>query len=296
MKKQRPRFAPLLPVRLTHITTADGIDLAGVVVEPRGKKKVALIWLHGLTSSFDSGQTLMRELSRACVRQGVGYFKFNTRGHHIAVSGGSRLIGAGFENFNDCTKDIRAVIALAHRRGYQRVILAGHSTGANKVLWYLYRTKDRRVAGLLLAGPGSDIASEWHRTTPVTLRRRVALAERLLRQDPKAMMPPRLGIYSAKRYMSLFKPGKAEDVFPYYDTSRRWSALQSIRQPILVVFGQHDACLLRSAITTIELFHQHALQTTKFTGRVVAKSNHGFYGHEAELTRAVMAWSRTIIY
>ncbi len=106
---KRPRFSPLLPVKLTHVITTDGIDLSGVVVEPRGRKKAALIWLHGLTSSFDSGQELMRQLSAACVRRGIGYFKFNTRGHHLVDFGShtnkkAGLVGATHEPFRGCIK------------------------------------------------------------------------------------------------------------------------------------------------------------------------------------------------
>ena len=101
--------------------------------------------MHGLGSVFSSGQPLIRELSVRLTRAGIGYFKFNTRGHDVVAGRGRTLAGAAFERFRDCVLDLRAVIAFARRRGYRRIVLAGHSTGANKVL--LLRGEDRGPAG-----------------------------------------------------------------------------------------------------------------------------------------------------
>jgi acetyl esterase/lipase len=81
----------------------------------------------------------------------------------VVTRAGKRLAGAAFERFGESVHDIRAAIALAVKSGYRRVILAGHSTGANKVLHYLARTRDRRVVGLILLGPVSDVAGERKR-------------------------------------------------------------------------------------------------------------------------------------
>jgi len=157
MPKVRPKTYPLIPINLTQVVTSDGATLAGVVAEPKGRKKAALIWLHGLTSSFDSGQALMRQLSQACNQRGIGYFKFNTRGHHVVTKDG---FGSAYEKFEDCLKDIEAMIALAKQRGYRQIILAGHSTGASKALYYAAKKKNPLIKGLLLTGPASDIAGE----------------------------------------------------------------------------------------------------------------------------------------
>src|SRR5262249_28544020 len=126
----------VVPASLARLRTRDDVWLDGIVAEPRRRRDLALIWVHGLGSTFYSGQPLIQELSTQLGRAGVGFFKFNTRGHDAVARGGSRLAGAAFERFVDCVEDIRAMIAFARRRGYRKVILAGHSTGANKILYY----------------------------------------------------------------------------------------------------------------------------------------------------------------
>src|SRR5204862_1561811 len=130
---------------------------------------------------------------------GVAYFKFNNRGHGVVSRGGRRLAGAAFERFGQSVADIRAMVTLARARGYRRVILAGHSTGANKVLHYAARARDRRVTALVLLGPVSDIAAAMKRIRGRELRRRVARAERIASGDPQALVPRAWGFWSDRR-------------------------------------------------------------------------------------------------
>src|SRR5262249_9357825 len=44
-----------VPVSLVRIATRDGVWLDGAVAEPRGRRRAALVWVHGLGSVFSSG-------------------------------------------------------------------------------------------------------------------------------------------------------------------------------------------------------------------------------------------------
>ena len=190
-----------VPVSLVRVRTRDGIWLDGVIVEPSRRRNVAVIWVHGLGSVFCSGQPLIRALSARLNAAGIAYLKLNNRGHDTVARGGTRLAGAAFERFGESVEDIRTAIALARRAGYERVVLAGHSTGANKVLHYVARRRDRRVIGLILLGPISDVAAEMKRVGRRELQRRVAVAERIARRDPDALVPRTFGFWSARRYL-----------------------------------------------------------------------------------------------
>ncbi len=184
------------------------------------------------------------------------------------------------------------MIALARRAGYRRVILAGHSTGANKIVHYAARVRGRRVRGLVLLGPVSDIAGEAKRIGRRELARRVAVAERIARRDPEALVPRAFGFWSARRYLSLYRPGEAEDVFPYYRSDARWTALGRVRLPLAVVIGGRDEYLDRRPAELIDAFERNATRARSFTGLVIAGARHGFQGREAELARAIVRWVR----
>src|SRR5712692_10643655 len=234
-----------VPVSLVRVRTRDGVWLEGIMAGPRRRRRAALIWVHGLGSAFSSGQPLIGELSKRLNAAGIGYIKFNTRGHDAVAGREKPLAGAAFERFGQSILDIRAMIALAVRCGYGKVILAGHSTGANKVLHYVARTRDRRVIGLILLGPIADVAGERKRIGRRELGRRVAMAERIARGDPTALVPRPFGFYSVRRFISLYRPGEAEDVFPYYRPEARWAALRRVRVPVAAIVGSRDEYLDR---------------------------------------------------
>ena len=285
---------PGVPVSLVSVSTRDGVVLEGVAVHPRGRRRTALVWVHGLGSTFSSGQPLIRVLSARLNAAGIGYLKLNTRGHGVVTRAGKRLAGAAFERFAESVPDLRAAVALAIRSGYRRVILAGHSTGANKALHYMARTRDRRVAGLILLGPVSDVAGERKRIGRRELARRVAAAERLARRDPEALVPRAWGFRGAARFVSLYRPGEAEDVFPYYRPDADWRALRRVRVPTAVIVGSRDEYLDRRAAELVAAFERNATGARAFTGIIVPRAPHGFRGHEPALAREVVRWARTV--
>jgi hypothetical protein len=71
--------AARVPVSLVSVRTRDGVILAGLAVEPRGRRRTALVWVHGLGSTFSSGQPLIRALSTRLAPAGVGYLKLDNR-------------------------------------------------------------------------------------------------------------------------------------------------------------------------------------------------------------------------
>jgi len=283
-----------VPVSLVRIATRDGVWLDGAVAEPRGRRRAALVWVHGLGSVFSSGQPLTRALSTRLNADGVAFFKLNNRGHDVVAGRGRLLAGAAFERFGQSVEDIRTMIAFARRCGYRRVVLAGHSTGAHKVLHYAARARDRRVAGIILLGPVSDVAAEAKRVGARELGRRVTIAQRIARRDPDGLVPRAWGFWSARRYISLYRPGEVEDVFPYYRPNARWTALRAVRLPVAAILGSRDEFLDRPAREAIEAFRRNAIRARSFTGLVVPRARHGFQGHERELADLVGRWIGTL--
>lgn len=280
----------MIPVLLTKVKTFDKVTLDGIYVPPTHKGKTALIWLHGLTSRFYSGQILIKELSSSCRKNRIGYFKFNTRGHDIVVRGPKHPFGTAFEKFENCIFDIRAIINLAKRKGYRKIILAGHSTGANKALYYLYKTHDRAVKGLMLLGPTSDIAYDQMILGKKELRRRVNLAKQIKKKNSYTLLPPKFGIWSAQRYVSILNEGSNEDIFPYYNFKATWKELKSVRQPIVIIVGLRDEYLDRKPESLIDVFRKKAKLTKSFSGFIIKNAGHSFYKKEKELTKIIIRW------
>ena len=285
----------MIPVLLTKIKTRDGITLDGIYLPPRGKKRYALIWIHGLLSQFSSGQTLIKELSSRTAREGIGYFKFNNRGYGIVARGGKHLIGSAYEKFEDCVFDIRVAIGYAKQLGYRNIILAGHSTGANKVLHYIYKTRDTRVKKIILLGPINDIAAEESRIGKKKLAQTLAYAKRLYHKDPHALIIQKDRLYTAARYISLCEASRAEDTFPYNNPRAEWKQLRSVKIPLAVFIGSRDEYLDRPAKNLIEIFKNNAARTASFSGIIIKNAGHSFVKKEKELAQKIMEWIKRAI-
>ena len=279
----------MIPIHLTHIKTPDNISLEGIAILPQRKKKTVLIWIHGLSSRFSSGQKMTQEVSSACKRARIGYFKFNTRGHDVAFRTKQKMIGGGFERFDECVDDIRAMIRFARKCGFTDIILAGHSTGANKALYYCYKTKDKSVKKLILLGAISDIVAFQKEMGIKKFTNACAIAGKL-RKNPHALMPAQYGLFSARRFWSLCHIGEKEDTFPYYDSKRKWKALESVRIPIAIIIGSRDQYLDRTPANYLAAFKHHTPLTKHFHGITITGTNHGFRRREKELAKELITW------
>ncbi len=70
-------------------------------------------------------------------------------------TGMKEVIGSWNEDFRNVDEDIEAYLDYAKYRGYKHIVLAGHSLGANKVLWYLSRHHDAPIDHFLLLSPAN---------------------------------------------------------------------------------------------------------------------------------------------
>ncbi|OHA52779.1 MAG: hypothetical protein A2991_00480 [Candidatus Terrybacteria bacterium RIFCSPLOWO2_01_FULL_58_14] len=292
-------------VELTRIVTADGVPLDGAIADAKGRKRAAVLFVHGLTSTFSRSRALWESLARAGQHRGIGVAAFNTRGHDIIASyaiGGRRrkryrTLGAALEDFRDCIHDLHSGIRFLKKRGYRRILLVGHSTGAQKTAYYLSQVRDRAVAGLVLAGPLSDVAIR-QKQLGKTFSRNIAAVERFAKRHGKtALLPPTLtwGYWSAQRYLSLFKPGNDEDIFPYHNPKARWTNFRRIHVPTLILIGARDEHLDRSAEELIAAFRAHAPERVRLHTLAISRAGHNFRRHENAFSTSVIRWiERTI--
>ena len=81
------------------------------------------------------------------------YGKIDTK--NVIKTGRKEIIGSWNERFYYTDEDIKAYLDYAQEAGYQHIILAGHSLGANKVMYYLSRYHDARVDHFLLLSPAN---------------------------------------------------------------------------------------------------------------------------------------------
>lgn len=143
-----------------NIPTRRGSVLNGVLFASEKKADTVLIAITGIHGNFYSnpfyyniGDTLSAAgidfiYAQTCDAFGLIETK-NVR------TGEKEVIGSWNEDFRNVDDDLEAYLNYAKTSGYKRIVLAGHSLGANKVLWYLSRHHDAPIDHFLLLSPAN---------------------------------------------------------------------------------------------------------------------------------------------
>jgi pimeloyl-ACP methyl ester carboxylesterase len=288
------------PFYLVETVTKDNLIEHGIYFEPKKKGKKAILWVHGLTGAFYGDTELFGEFADACEKSGVGFAAFNNRGHEL-LSGFRKLdktastgythvtIGAGYETFEDCVYDIDAGISFLEKEGYTKIILLGHSTGSNKVCYYASTKNDKRVMGVILAGPVSD------RLDPTMDQKKVASDRKKMQDLVKRGKGDELvfGFHffpmTPKRYLSLFGPGSNEDSFDYGDESPKLPHFSAIKIPTMVVIGEKDEYADRPVKDVVKVFDAKA-KMDHYKSAIISNGLHAFEGNEKAAVEKMVRW------
>jgi len=289
------------PYFLTEITTKDNLVFQGAYYKPPTKTDTAILWVHGLTGNFYSDHVLFEQITAS---GNVAFASFNNRGHDM-IAGTKKnnpttpkgydyfSCGAGQEQFEDSVLDIDAGVTFLTSRGYKKIILVGHSTGANKACYYVGSTNDARVSGVVLASPMSDRLIE-EKSNP-NLKETLAKMEKLVKEGKGDELVVGVSFFpmTPKRYVSLFSDTSIEDTFDYDEKHGKLAAFSEIKKPLLVVLSENDEYADRPIMTIKSMFDTRA--TSKhYTSVIMKNSSHGYDGKEKEFATLLTNWIRKL--
>lgn len=151
-----------------YIATRSGTVLNGVLFPATGADTVviAVTGVHGNFHSNPFYYNIGDTLSAA----GIDFIYAQTRDAYGQVdsinerTGKAERLGSFDEDFTQAEEDVAAYLDHAERAGYKHIILAGHSLGANKLIYFLSKNPDPRVENFILISP----ANIKHMTSVVT--------------------------------------------------------------------------------------------------------------------------------
>lgn len=282
----------MIPANLMEFTTPKNVSLRGFWLGPLHPKRV-IIFVHGLTGSAFSRTHLLSEVTDG----NTAVLTFNNRGHDVVslisqkkgAKSTSILGGSAHEVFTDCIDDIDGAIRYVRRMGIKDIFLAGHSTGCQKIVYYMAKQKKPYIKGIILLAPLSDYAGE--RKKP-QLRRALAAAKRLVKAGKKhELLPPGTwwAPYDAQRFLSLYSPDSVEELFPYAQPSVKPKLFASITTPTQVFLARDDEYADRPAEEIRKWFMDFSKART-IESHVIWKTGHSFSGQEVQVAKAIRQW------
>ena len=175
-----------------NVPTKRGVVLNGVLFRKQEEKTadtvmIAITGIHGNFYSnpfyYNIGDTLnSADIDFIYAQTNDAFGQIRT----VNVNTGKEeTIGSWNERFSYTDEDIDAYLTFAEEEGYQHIILAGHSLGANKVIYYLSRNHDPRVEHFFFLSP----ANLTYMMSGVTEREKQMIKTQVECGDGERMLP-----------------------------------------------------------------------------------------------------------
>jgi pimeloyl-ACP methyl ester carboxylesterase len=303
--------------RVIRFGATDGIELAGLLYEPEVRSEHAAIFLHGTggASVFEARRTNL--LAAELIAGGIAFFPFNNRGAHLlrrlrftephvraeerrGRKPAPRQGGMAHEVIRDCVHDIDGAMRELRRRGYRRIDLIGHSTGANKIAVYdHYKPRNQARRYVLLAG-GDDTGLLYaqlgaRRFSSALVRARTMIRSR--RGDE--LVPRSLSSLpmSWRAFYDMANPNGDYNVFPFLEAMQslrlsrsRFRFLRGIRKPVLLLYGENDEYCHGDVSRSVAALADAVGAKTNVEIAIMSDADHGFSGRERPLGRLLVSW------
>ncbi len=299
------RDHPEPPCRFVRFEAADGVELYGLLFEPRRATKRAVVFLHGTggSSIFDSRRT--NRLAGQFVQNGIAYFPFNNRGAHILRRLQKRGAkkrnvrgGMAYERIRDCVHDIDGAVRELRARGYRDITLIGHSTGANKIVVYDHYRPRNSVRGYILLAGGDDVGLNYEQLGGRDFRS--ALRRARTRRNSEELVPESISNVpmSWRSFYDMSNPDGDYNTFPFLEVMRRvrlskkplFRQLRAVRKPSLIIYGEKDQYFIEPVSRYVEVLADAIGDKPNFEIAVIEDADHGFSGREDELAGLIVNW------
>jgi pimeloyl-ACP methyl ester carboxylesterase len=285
---------------LVYARADDGIVDARALFTPRGPvdKRIAVIWIHGSGVNFyyPSYVKVARELALRGLTTIVGNTRMHDLGNIEAFRETANARGGSYWGITtDQVHDVAAWVQLAKDRGFDHVILVGHSAGATAVQIYTERTQDSHVAGMVLASGRFRPASG-----PIVDSTRLARAKQLVAdghgEDPVPPTVPRSTPSPTSAATLVDLAGMGVELTDFYGVQTPNPPVARVRVPILAWFGTNGdvgtAADLELLETTLKKLQGGPGQVSTAT---IPQATHMFDGHEPRVAQVLAEWVDRVV-
>ena len=274
---------------VVYATTEDDLLLAGLMIRPvdRPSRPASIVWIHGNAAAFyDRPYVLVgRELAALGYLVVIG----NTRGHDIAAAlwtagdgtpfGGGG--GSGWERLEEAPRDLAAWVDTAAAVQPGSVVLAGHSSGAQRVVLYQAERQDMRVVGLVLASP------DLRGFMPLG---ELEAAQRLVAEGHGLEVTPAQPFAPWYRQSAQSVVSKAAVLSHLLEADNGEPTIAMIHSPLLAFCGTRE----RAGEAALAAIQRQARAAGRIDTHAIEDADHFYTGHEPEVARVIAQWADTL--
>lgn len=169
-------------------------------------------------------------------------------------TGQKQIIGSWNERFEYTDQDIEAWLQFARIHGYTRIVLAGHSLGANKVIYYLSNHPDAPIEHFVIMSP----ANLDYMTSVVTGSQKQIILE-MMKQNKGAFILP----FELLGWIQCIAATACDWVFSdilnnvHTDELADFSQAEKVRFTGALIIGTRDSFTDGDPVRFLELLNSH---------------------------------------
>lgn len=272
-----------------EIETRTGTVLDGVLF-PAQRADTVVIAITGVHGNFYSNPFYVN-IGRTLSAAGIDFVYAQTRDAfgEVGIVNAKTLmpenIGSFNEDFARAEDDVAAYIDFAEQAGYKRIILAGHSLGANKIIYYLSRNRDPRVAKFILLSP----ANIKHLTSVVTEEEKKLVRDFVDGGRGNDMLPfPLLGwlpCIADTAYQWLYTD-TLDNV--HVEADGDFSQVGNIRHTGALIIGTYDRFTYGDPVAFLSNINAHMPTAADNQLVIIDKTGHTYQGKEQDLAETIL--------
>ncbi len=263
------------------ITTSDNKKFNGICLEG-SKDKPAVIYIHGMFGDYKT-PNFVNNLKEGLIKNNFAYLATNNRG---------KGENSRYELLEEAHLDITAGIKFLIDKGYNKIILIGHSAGTLKVVRYLSEGNYKdSVIKLILVAPidplGGRIAHGRNNIEEFLKRAQ----EKVDEGKGNEMITSEFDHddVSYQTFISWYKRDNLGRMFEFCNKEYDFPVLKQIKIPVKAIAGTKDEYLHPSSPEhpeeAMNILSKHI---KNFDYKIVEGSGHNFNGFEKELVDEIM--------
>lgn len=302
---------------LLYIWTKDNLRLPGVHYLPQtGSINTCLLFIHGMSGNILENY-FAHVLGNILANNGMGMIYGHNRGYNhindilkkktgiISKRNDTESIytteryGAIYERFNDCILDIDAWLEECRKLGYKKIILLGHSLGANKVIHYFSQKQPKDVEGVILASPPDMVGLfEKSEYQPNHQKLQEEARKNIKEGNPRKIVSEMIWDWynlSSQTYLDLSEQEGPADNLPILRNPKKFEELATINVPILGIMGEYDDIVIRSLKKDLELIASKTVNSPVFTKKFIKGANHVYDTKEEDFAEVILEWVKSLV-
>ena len=286
-------------IEKVYFNSVDNLNLIGLLHSPKEEANTVVISIHGITSNCLKRRDDI--LAKKCTEIGLSYFCFNNRGHDVICTydkitdNDMHFYGAGAESIYDSYYDIKGAMLEMKKRGFQNIILLGHSMGCTKVVYtyneFLQNSETEMlesIKGIILLSM-VDIPTALKQVLGKDYKKIISYFQ-MLKKRGKGDRLVILDVSTPPvRPNSILEYAidKKIDFAKFGDNRTTFKELNNIKVPLFMRWGNLNELIFQSADELVEKLNEKIKNKNKDISYIKG-ANHNYTGKEEELGEQIV--------